>query len=137
MIRTYTELIQLKTFEERFEYLRLSGTVGADTFGFERYINQRFYKSYEWKHVRNLVILRDQCCDLAFEDRPIPTNVIIHHMNPITVSDIIDFTEYLLNTEYLICTSHNTHNAIHYGNESNLYKAPVERKPNDTCLWKH
>ena len=132
----YTELSKLKTFEERFRYLQLCGEVGAETFGFERYLNQRFYKSAEWKRVRDEVILRDNGCDLGLEGHDICGRILIHHMNPIAVTDIEHCTDILLNPEYLVTVSHNTHNAIHYGDESLLVKAPTERKPNDTCPWK-
>lgn len=136
-IRTYTELSRLKTFEERFRYLQLKGAVGKDTFGFDRIFNQRFYTSQEWRAVRDFVIVRDYGCDLGVEDYEIRgQNVIIHHMNPITLSDIEHSTDILLDPEYLITTTHNTHNAIHYGDENLLVKAPIERRANDTCPWK-
>lgn len=135
-IKTYSELISLPTFEERFRYLRLRGSVGEDTFGFDRYLNQAFYRSAEWKRVRDLVIIRDNGCDLAFEGREIYGRILIHHMNPISVKDIQDASDILLNPEYLICVTHATHNAIHYGDENLLVKPPVERAPNDTCPWK-
>lgn len=135
-IRTYSELITLPTFEERFKYLQLNGQVGKDTFGFDRYINQNFYRSLEWKRVRDKVILRDNGCDLGVEGYKIHGRILIHHMNPITIKDIESMSEYLLNPEYLISTVHNTHNAIHYGDESLLITAPIERRKNDTCLWK-
>lgn len=135
-IRTYSELITLPTFEERFKYLQLNGQVGKDTFGFDRYINQNFYRSLEWKRVRDKVILRDNGCDLGVEGYEIHGRILIHHMNPITIKDIESMSEYLLNPEYLISTVHNTHNAIHYGDESLLITAPIERRKNDTCLWK-
>lgn len=135
--RTYSELILLPTFEERYEYLRIKGKVGADTFGFDRYINQKFYRSLEWKRIRDQVILRDNGCDLGIEDRPIFGKVLIHHLNPVSVDDIVDATEYLLNPEFLICTTLDTHNAIHYGDESKLLRTkPTIRLPNDTCPWK-
>lgn len=136
-IRTYSEMIALPTFEERFKYLQLNGTVAKDTFGFDRYINQNFYRSKEWKRVRDFVILRDNGCDLAAEDYVIHGKIIIHHMNPITVKDISDVTDYLMNPEYLISTTHSTHNAIHYGDESLLMMLPTERCKNDTCPWRH
>lgn len=136
-IRTYSELITLPTFEERFKYLQLDGSVGKDTFGFDRYINQNFYRSKEWKRVRNFVILRDNGCDLADDDYVIHGKIIIHHMNPITVRDIELVSDYLMNPEYLICTTHSTHNAIHYGDESLLMMLPTERRKNDTCPWRH
>lgn len=135
-IRTYSELILLPTFEERFEYLRLNGIVGADTFGFDRYINQLFYRSQRWKSVRNKIIIRDNGCDLGVEGYDIYGRIIIHHMNPLLVKDFINETEFLLNPEYLIATTHNTHNAIHYGDVSLLPTAPIERRQNDTCPWK-
>ena len=136
-IKTYSELILLPTFEERFRYLQLNGSVGKETFGFDRYLNQNFYRSAEWKRVRDKVIIRDNGCDLGIEDRLIYGNVLIHHMNPINDKDIYNLTDILLNPEYLICVSHNTHNAIHYGNEELLVKAPIVRTKNDTCPWKH
>lgn len=136
-IRTYSELILLPTFEERFKYLQLNGRVGDDTFGFDRYINQNFYRSAEWKRIRDQIIIRDNGCDLAFEGYEIYGRILIHHMNPITISDIKFSTEYLMNPEYLICVTHNTHNAIHYGDEKLLMKGPVVRTKNDTCPWKH
>ena len=135
-IRTYEELLKLKTFEERFEYLKLNGQVGKDTFGFDRIFNQIFYQSQEWRSVRNQVIIRDNGCDLGAEGRDIYGKIIIHHMNPISIKDIESNSEFLLNPDYLICTSHNTHNAIHYGDESLLFQAPAERCMNDTCPWR-
>ena len=136
-IKTYSELILLPTFEERFKYLQLNGRVGDDTFGFDRYINQNFYRSAEWKRIRDLVIMRDNGCDLALEGYEIYGRILIHHMNPITVKDVELSTEYLMNPEYLICVTHNTHNAIHYGDEKLITKGPVVRTKNDTCPWKH
>jgi hypothetical protein len=136
MIRTYSELMSLPTFEERYQYLRIGGKVGEDTFGFDRYLNQIFYKSDEWKSVRNEIIVRDCGCDLGMSDREIFGRIYIHHMNPITKEDILSRSDYLLNPEYLICTSKLTHDAIHYGDESLLITAPVERRKNDTCPWK-
>lgn len=135
-IRTYSELMQFPTFEERFRYLQLSGKVGKETFGFDRYLNQNFYRSAAWKRVRDQVIVRDNGCDLGIEDRMIGGKILIHHMNPISNKDILDLTSILLNPEYLICVSHNTHNAIHYGDEDLLIKAPIIRTKNDTCPWK-
>lgn len=135
-IKTYSELITIPTFEERFKYLQLNGRVGVDTFGFDRYINQNFYRSREWKRIRDQIILRDNGCDLGLEGYEIYGRIYIHHMNPILVQDIIHQSDFLLNPEYLICTTHTTHNAIHYGDESLLITAPIERKPNDTCPWK-
>lgn len=135
-IKTYSELIQLPTFEERFQYLKLSGTVGKETFGFDRYLNQNFYRSAAWKRVRDQVIVRDNGCDLGIDDRIIYGKILIHHMNPINDRDILDLTDILLNPEYLICVSHLTHNAIHYSDESLLPREPIVRFKNDTCPWK-
>ena len=136
MIRTYTELIQIPTFKERYEYLRLRSTVGLDTFGFDRYLNQRFYHSAEWKRIRRDIIIRDEGRDLAMPGYELTDNIIIHHMNPIEQKDIIDFTEFLSNPEYLVCTSKRTHDAIHFGDETLLSALPIERSLNDTCPWK-
>ena len=134
----YSEMLHLKTFEERYEYLKLDNTVGEETFGFDRYINQMFYKSDEWKRVRNYVITRDNGCDLGIQDRKIVDSVIlVHHMNPITKEDIINKNEILLDPEYLITTIKPTHDAIHYGDSNLLIKAPIERRKNDTCPWRH
>lgn len=135
-IKTYSELILLPTFEERFQYLRLNGSVGKETFGFDRYLNQVFYRSQRWKSVRDYVIIRDNACDLGVEGHEIYGRIMIHHMNPITVEDIERESEFLIDPEYLICTVHNTHNAIHFGDEHLLIKAPIERTPNDTCPWR-
>ena len=135
-IRTYSELIQLPTFEERFRYLRLKGSVGKETFGFDRYLNQNFYRSSAWKRVRDQVIVRDNGCDLGIDDRIIYGKILIHHMNPINDEDILNMTDILLNPEYLICVTLDTHNAIHYGDEDFLIKEPVVRFKNDTCPWK-
>ena len=136
-IRTYSELSKHKTFRERYEYLKLDGTVGEETFGFDRYINQMFYKSEEWKRIRNYVITRDNGCDLGISDRKIVDSVIlVHHMNPITKEDIINKNEILLDPEYLITTIKPTHDAIHYGDESLLAEDLVIRSKNDTCPWK-
>lgn len=137
MIRTYSELSRLENFEERYEYLRLGGFVGADTFGFDRYLNQLFYKSREWKAVRDLVIIRDNGCDLGVEGYEIREKILIHHLNPISRNDIETRSEFLINPEYLISTTHSTHNAIHYGDKNLLARAPTERTVNDTCPWKH
>ena len=135
-IKTYSELITRSTFEKRFEYLRLGGKVGVDTFGFDRYLNQIFYKDPEWLRVRDEVIIRDNGCDLGITDREIYGRILVHHINPISKEDIIYKTKYLLNPEYLICTSKNTHDAIHYGDGSLLTKNPIERTKNDTCPWR-
>lgn len=135
-IKTYSELVTLPTFEERYQYLRLDGMVGESTFGFDRYLNQVFYRSQRWKQVRDFVIIRDNGCDLGVEGYEIQGRILIHHMNPITVSDIERESEFLLDPEYLISTVHGTHNAIHYGDESLLLTAPIERTKNDTCPWR-
>lgn len=136
-IRRYSELIMLPTFEERYEYLRLDGVVGKETFGFDRYLNQEFYqRDQEWKRIRDLVIIRDQGCDLGIEGREIRGKIIIHHLNPITKDDLLKRTDFLLNPEYLICTLKSTHDAIHYGDENLLMKGPIERTINDTCPWR-
>lgn len=135
-IRSYSELILLPTFIERYEYLRLYGSVGLETFGFDRYLNQRFYHSDEWRSIRDYVIARDLGCDLAVGGFKIHGRIYIHHMNPITQKDIACSNGDVLNPEFLICTTHNTHNAIHYGDSSLLVSEPIERKPNDTCPWK-
>lgn len=136
-LRNYTELSKLNTFKKRFDYLKLNGSVGQQTFGFDRLFNQRFYKSREWRQVRDLVVVRDNGCDLGFQDFPIMGRIYIHHMNPFTMEDLERNASILLNPEYLICVSFDTHNAIHYGSESLLPREPVERKKNDTCPWKH
>lgn len=136
MIRTYSELIKLKTFKDRFEYLKLDGIVGEETFGFDRYMNQIFYKSREWTSVRQSVIIRDNGCDLGVEGYEIHGKILIHHMNPINLSDIVHKTDELLNPDYLITTVLSTHNAIHYGDASLLPVLPIERRANDTCPWK-
>lgn len=138
-IRTYSELIKLPTFKERYEYLRLGGRVGEETFGFDRYLNQLFYTSPEWRQLRNDIITRDGGCDLGVRGREIPegTIILVHHMNPITVDDILNRSDFLLNPEYLICTIKNTHDAIHYGDSESLYQDPIVRSKNDTCPWRH
>lgn len=137
IIRTYSELKELKTFEERFKYLKLGGVVGVETFGFDRYFNQKFYTTTEWKQLRNHIIVRDLGCDLGCEDHEIfGQRIIIHHMNPIDLEDIEKKSDFLLNPEFLITTIHSTHNAIHYGDESLIVTAPIERRRNDTCPWK-
>ena len=137
MIRTYEELITLPTFEERFNYLKLSSRVSEITFGLDRYLNQQFYKSNEWRKVRRDIIARDMGCDLGLQGYEIlGKKIIIHHMNPIKIDDIRDVTDYLLNNKYLITTCLYTHNAIHYGDADLLPRGPVTRAPNDTCPWK-
>lgn len=136
-IKTYSELITLPTFKERYEYLRLDGIVCEETFGFDRYINQEFYqRSQEWKRIRDQVIIRDQGCDLGIEGREIRGKIIVHHMNPITKEDILTRSDFLFNPEYLICTLKSTHDAIHYGDENLLIKEPIIRTANDTCPWR-
>lgn len=137
MIRTYTELKQIPTFIERYRYLKIGGKVGEETFGSDRYLNQVFYRSKEWMNIRNYVIVRDLGCDLGIEGYEIIGKIFIHHMNPLTVEDILNRTKILLDPEYLICCTKNTHDAIHYGNEDLLWTDPVIRTPNDTCPWKH
>lgn len=136
-MRTYKELSMLKTFEERFEYLKLNGLVCKETFGFDRIFNQRFYNSVEWKCIRDFVIIRDNGCDLGIYGHDIYGKITIHHMNPISIEDITSRSEFLLDPNYLICVSHETHNAIHYGDSGLLIPTAIERKKNDTCPWRH
>lgn len=135
-IRTYSELIKLSSFEERYQYLRIGGKVGEETFGFDRYINQMFYRDPEWLSVRDIVIVRDNGCDLGMEGHEIYGRILVHHMNPITKDDILRRSKFLLDPEYLICTMKSTHDAIHYGDDSLLIKDPIERTKNDTCPWR-
>lgn len=136
-IKTYSEMIALPTFEERYRYLKLDGRVGEDTFGFDRYLNQQFYKSDEWRALRDEIIIRDNGCDLGIEDREIKgQRILIHHMNPIRKEDILQRSDLLMNPEYLICVTKNTHDAIHYSDENLLVTVPMERSRNDTCPWK-
>ena len=136
-IRTYSELIKLPTFEERFRYLKLSGVVGKSTFGYDRYLNQHLYqRSRKWKSARDHVIIRDNGCDLAMEGYEIQGKIIVHHMNPITDEDILYDRDILYDPEFLVCTIHNTHNAIHYGDERLLITEPIERTKYDTCPWR-
>lgn len=135
MTRRYSELRRLETFEERYKYLRIRGRVGAETFGFDRIFNQRFYRSTEWRRIRNFVIVRDNGCDLGVDGYEIHGELLVHHMNPMTVVDVTHGEDHILNPEFLITTTHRTHNAIHYGDESQLPKAMVERRPGDTKLW--
>lgn len=137
MIRTYKELSRLQTFDERFQYLCLNGIVGEATFGFNRFINQNFYRSQEWKTVRDFVIVRDNGCDLGVEGYEIHGQMLIHHINPISVKDIETRSDFLLNPEFLITTIHSTHNAITFGDKNLLAKVPIERTKNDTCPWRH
>ena len=136
MIRTYSELIKIPTFEERFEYLKLSGNVGESTFGFDRYLNQILYKCQEWLSARREVIIRDNGCDLAHEDYPIKGLILVHHMNPLTVDDILERNPDIFNPEFLISTAKPTHNAVHFGDASLLPKLPVERFKWDTSPWR-
>jgi predicted HNH restriction endonuclease len=136
MTKRYSELIELDSFEERFEYLKLNGRVGELTFNGHRYLNQRLYRCAEWNRIRRKVIIRDNGCDLAFEGYEIHGNIIVHHINPITIDDIIEMRPCVFDLENLICTSLNTHNAVHYGDEELLPKGLITRQPNDTCLWR-
>lgn len=136
-IKSYSELSKLKTFEERYEYLRLKGRVGEETFGFDRYLNQILYqRSHKWKHARDQVILRDNGCDLGVEGYEVPGKILVHHMNPITIEDVEQERDYVFDPEYLISTSLNTHNAIHYGDANLLSRGPIERTKHDTCPWR-
>lgn len=137
-IKTYSELITIPNFIDRFRYLKLNAKVGEETFGFDRYLNQKFYRLKEWKDVRRFVIIRDNGCDLGAEDREIPDGmkIIVHHINPISIKDIQNKLDWILDPEFLISTTKRTHDAIHYGDESILYSDPIVRTPNDTCLWR-
>lgn len=135
-MKTYSELMQLSSYEDRLQYLKLSGVVANETFGFDRYLNQHFYKSAEWRRIRDQVIIRDNGCDLGCSDREIFGNIIVHHMNPVTLEDLENNPDILLDPEYLICVSLATHNAIHYGDiNTNSMENNTERKPGDTRLW--
>ena len=136
MIRTYSEFKKLRTFKERYNYLRLRGKVGESTFGFDRYINQKFYTSPRWRDARDRVIVRDNGCDLGCTGMELYDRIIIHHMNPITLEDIENDIDELYDPEYLVCTSDRTHEAIHYSDESLLPKEPITRRKNDTTPWK-
>lgn len=135
--RTYSELMRLETFIERYRYLRIGGAIGEETFGFDRYLNQVLYKSDEWKRFRRDIIIRDKGCDLACEGYEIVGKILIHHINPITVEDVIRRDPKIFDEENVIATSLNTHNAIHYGDEGLLATEPIVRRPNDTCPWRH
>ena len=135
-MRRYSELIRLKTFEERYEYLRTGSMIGESTFGFERFLNQALYTSQRWRNLRNQIIIRDNACDLAIEGREIRDKIIIHHMNPLTREQLHEPDESMFDPEYLICVSPLTHNAIHYGDSNLLQKDYVPRRPNDMCPWK-
>lgn len=134
-IRSWSELNQIETFEDRYQYLRLQGDVGRSTFGFDRYVNQRFYRSREWMQARDFVIVRDQGCDLGVEGFEIHESLLIHHMNPMTLKEIQHGDPRIVDPEFLITTTHRTHNAIHYGDESQLPGRVIERRPGDTKLW--
>ena len=136
-IRTYSELITIQTFEERFEYLQLKGSVGKDTFGYDRYLNQVLYRSPEWKRLRNQIIIRDGGCDLACDGYDVYGKILIHHLNPITVEDVLTRSRKVFDPDNLVCVSHNTHNAIHYGDVDLLATGPIIRTKNDTCPWRH
>ena len=136
IIKSYSELIKIPTYKERFEYLKLNGIVGKDTFGYDRYLNQAFYNSPEWRRFRRDIIIRDNGCDLACEGYEIRGKIILHHINPLTHDDLINRREGLFDPENIICVTHNTHNAIHYGDANLLITGPIERVANDTCPWK-
>lgn len=135
-IRTYSELKKLKTFRERYRYLKLGGSVGRETFGFDRYLNQQLYRSKRWKETKDHVIIRDNCCDLGIEGHEIYGSVLVHHMNPVTIDDIVMERDFVFDPEYLITTKLRTHNAIHYGDEDLLIVEPTIRVANDTCPWR-
>lgn len=135
-IKTYSELITIPTFIERYRYLRIGGKVGEETFGYERYLNQILYHSDEWRDFRRDIILRDNGCDLAFEDCELNTNIIVHHIEPITVNDVLNRDPKIFDPDNVVCTWLRTHNAIHYGDESLLFTSPIVRSPNDTCPWR-
>ena len=134
-VRTYSELSRLTSFQDRYDYLRLNGAIGQDTFGFDRYLNQRFYRSTEWKYIRHAVIARDMGCDLGVEGHEINDRIYVHHMNPLTKDQVIHGDEGMIDPEYLISCTLNTHNAIHYGDPNSLVRLPPERRPGDTTLW--
>ena len=136
-IRTYSELITIPTFEERFEYLQLKGSVGKDTFGYDRYLNQVLYRSPEWKRLRNQIIIRDGGCDLACDGYDIYGKVLIHHLNPITVEDVLARSRKVFDPDNLVCVTHNSHNAMHYGDSDLLVTGVITRTKNDTCPWRH
>ncbi len=135
-VKRYSELIQIDDYMKRFDYLKLGGKIGTETFGFERYLNQKFYQSSEWKRVRDAIIIRDNGCDLAYPGREICSKIIIHHINPILPKDIIEKEDWILNPEFLVCVSKQTHDAIHYGDRSLLILDPLVRTKNDTCPWR-
>lgn len=137
IIKSYSKMLTFPTLEERFRYLELKGSVGKDTFGYDRYLNQILYHSGEWKSFRNDIIIRDNGCDLACEGHEIHKRILVHHINPITVEDVLNRSPMVFDPENVVCVSHITHNAIHYGDENLLITAPVERSQNDTCPWRH
>lgn len=134
--KSYSELIQLPTFLDRYRYLKIGGRIGEDTFGFDRYLNQTLYRSAEWKRFRREIVVRDEGRDLGCDGYEIVGNILVHHINPITLEDVLNRDPKIFDPENVICVSHNTHNAIHYGGENLLITEPVIRKPNDTCPWK-
>ena len=134
-MRTYSEMMSLNTFKERYEYLRLDGLVGIETFGFDRYLNQRFYQSVQWRTLRRHIIVRDSGLDLAFPGREIHAKLLIHHINPLTEADLREGSALVLDPENLVTTCQRTHNAIHYGDPNSLVRLPPERRPGDTTLW--
>lgn len=136
-IKTYSELIKIPTYKERYQYLKLEGRVGIETFGYDRYLNQLLYTSTEWRRFRRDIIVRDNGCDLASEGYEIKGKILIHHIDPLTVEDVVKRSSKVFDPENAICVSMITHNAIHYGDESLLILSPIERKPNDTCPWRH
>ena len=136
MLKTYSELIKLPSFEERFDYVKLTGNIGISTFGFDRYLNQSFYTSYQWRQVRRDVIVRDSGCDLAILERPVFGAIRVHHMNPVSIEDLESERDIVLDPEFLICVSLTTHNAIHFGNQNGLHALMKEREKGDTNLWK-
>lgn len=137
IIKSYSKMLTFPTLEERFRYLELKGSVGKDTFGYDRYLNQILYHSGEWKSFRNNIIIRDNGCDLACEGHEIHKRILVHHINPITVEDVLNRSPKVFDPENVVCVSHMTHNAIHYGDENLLITAPIERSQNDTCPWRH
>ena len=135
-IRTYKELVSIDNYLDRYKYLKLGGAVGQETFGFERYLNQKFYRTDEWRKVRDYVIVRDNGCDMAFNGREIHSRILIHHLNPVMPNDILERQSWILDPEFLVCVCKQTHDAIHYGDESLLLLDPVIRTKNDTCPWR-
>lgn len=136
MIKCHRDLIQLESFIERYQYLKLHGKVGEDTFGLDRYVNQTLYKSHKWRRTRSQIIIRDNGCDLGVEGHELDNYIVVHHMNPITLEDIEEERDIIFDPENLICCSSRTHQAIHFGDEGLLPKDFVQRRPNDTCLWR-